>query len=308
MHNTTTTPKRRQPTGQRAAAAGIVSAILAFAPGGTAIATPTVSDVQLECGSVITENVRLTRDLVGCPGNGLIVGADGVDIDLNGHLISGTGPFASLSGIDIDAYQNVRIKNGRISDFSRGVLGYDADAARVERVKITRTLEGVNFEESTGVKVMDNRLVGNREGMVLRRTEKVTVAENLAVNNDTTGITDIDSRDNLHTRNHVAGNTFDGIALESAVNTVVINNVVRRNGIDGIDAVVGSGVRYVGNHVSYNDENGINDSGDGTVWRRNTANHNGAVGLRADGPGHIDAGGNQARNNREQDCIGIRCR
>ena len=81
-----------------------------------------------------------------------------------------------------------------------------------------------------------------------------------------------------------------------------------RNGIDGIDAVVGSGVRYVGNHVSYNDENGINDSGDGTVWRRNTANHNGAVGLRADGPGHIDAGGNQARGNGEQDCIGIRCR
>ena len=305
---TTTTPQKRQRTGHGAAAAGIVTALLAIAPSGTALATPTVSDVQLTCGSVITENVRLTRDLVGCPGNGLIVGANDVDIDLNGHLVSGVGPFASLSGIDIDAYKNVRIRNGRISDFSRGVLGYDADAARVERVTITRTLEGVNFEESTAVKVTGNRLVGNREGMVLRRTEKVTVAGNLAVNNDTTGITDIDSRENLHTRNHVAGNTFDGIALESAVNTVVIDNVVRRNGIDGIDAVAGSGVRYVGNRVSHNDENGINDSGDGTVWRRNSANHNGAVGLRADGPGHIDAGGNQARGNGEQDCLGIRCR
>jgi hypothetical protein len=57
-----------------------------------------------------------------------------------------------------------------------------------------------------------------------------------------------------------------------------------------------------------NDEHGINDSGDGTVWRRNVANHNGAVGLRADGPDHVDAGANRARGNGERDCVGIRCR
>ena len=295
--------------GRRLATVGLVAALLTLAPSASATAASAASgDESLTCGSLVTRDVRLTRDLVGCTGNGLMVGADGVDIDLNGHLISGTGPFVSLSGIDIDAYQNVRIRDGRISDFSRGVLGYGADGGRVEQVKVTRTLEGVNFEESTGVQVIGNRIVGNREGLVLRRTDRVTVAGNAVVDNDTTGITDIDSRANLHARNYVADNTFDGISLESAVDSVVAGNTVRGNGLDGIDAVVGSGVRYVGNRVSRNDENGIKDSGDGTVWGRNVAQRNGAVGLRADGADPVDAGGNLARRNGEQDCLGIRCR
>lgn len=293
---------------RKAAALGVVSALLAFAPGGSASAAPAVSGaVKLECGSVVTRDVRLTRDLLGCAENGLVVGADGVEIDLNGHLISGTGLFVSRSGIDIDAYEGVRVHNGRIADFSRGVLGYDADAVRIERLSVTRTLEGVNLEESTGVKVTQNRVFGNREGMVLRGSDRATVVGNVVVDNDTTGISDIDSRESLHARNHVARNTFDGISLESAVDSVVVNNTVRSNGLDGINAVAGAGVRYVGNRVTHNDENGINDSGVRTVWRRNVANHNGAVGLRADGLDQIDARGNRAAGNGEQDCVGIRC-
>lgn len=308
MSSTESAARPRRRRGHQVTAAAILSALLALAPSGSASAAPAITGGgDLDCGSVVTRDVRLSRDLIGCAGNGLVVGADGVDIDLNGHLISGTGPLASLSGIDIDAYDNVRVVNGRISDFSRGVLGYDADTARVQRVEVTRTLEGLNFEESTGVRVIDNRLVGNREGMVLRRTDHVSVAENAVVDNDTTGITDLDSRENLHARNRVVGNTFDGIYLESAVNTAVVDNTVRGNGLDGINAVVGSGVRYVGNRVSRNDENGINDSGDGTVWRRNVAHRNGAIGLRADGPDHVDAGGNSARGNGEQNCVGIQC-
>ena len=120
-HGSTTRVRKRM------TAVGIVSALLAIVPGGSASAAPATSGaVNLECGSVVTRDVRLTRDLVGCTEDGLIVGADGVDIDLNGHLISGTEPFDSGSGIDIDAYKNVSIRDGRITDFSRGVLGYDA--------------------------------------------------------------------------------------------------------------------------------------------------------------------------------------
>lgn len=285
-----------------------VAILVAASSGSTITAQATPGDATLECGSVVTRDVRLSRDLRGCTGNGLVVGADGVDIDLNGHLISGNGPFVSLSGIDVDAHEKVGIRNGRIADFSRGVLGYDADYAQVEGLRITRTLEGVNLEESTGVRVIDNRVVGNREGVVLRRTDRSTVAGNTVVDNDTTGITDIDSRSSLHARNHVADNAFDGISLESAVNSVVTGNTVERNGLDGINAVVGSGVRYLGNRVTRNDDNGINDSGSGTVWRGNVAHRNGAVGLRNDGADQIDAGGNRARGNGEQDCVGIRCR
>ena len=36
------------------------------------------------CGATLTGDVRLDHDLV-CEGDGLIVGADGIRIDLNGH-------------------------------------------------------------------------------------------------------------------------------------------------------------------------------------------------------------------------------
>jgi hypothetical protein len=45
----------------------------------------------LECGDTITADTTLERDLTGCPSNGIVIGADGVTLDLNGHTISGDG-------------------------------------------------------------------------------------------------------------------------------------------------------------------------------------------------------------------------
>ena len=48
----------------------------------------------LECGDTITADTTLDRDLTDCPNNGIVVGADGITLDLNGHTISGDGkPF-----------------------------------------------------------------------------------------------------------------------------------------------------------------------------------------------------------------------
>ena len=53
------------------------------------------------CGDTITADVTLTADLTGCPGDGLIVAADGVRLDLNGHVaivegISKPGDYVDL--------------------------------------------------------------------------------------------------------------------------------------------------------------------------------------------------------------------
>ena len=45
----------------------------------------------LECGDTITADTTLDRDLTGCPSNGIIIGADDITLDLNGHTISGDG-------------------------------------------------------------------------------------------------------------------------------------------------------------------------------------------------------------------------
>ena len=51
--------------------------------GGQALA----SDVG--CGDTITTDTTLDSDLVNCPNNGIIIGADNITLDLNGHTIDG---------------------------------------------------------------------------------------------------------------------------------------------------------------------------------------------------------------------------
>jgi hypothetical protein len=41
------------------------------------------------CGDTITVSTTLDSDLVECPGSGIIVGADKITLDLNGHTVGG---------------------------------------------------------------------------------------------------------------------------------------------------------------------------------------------------------------------------
>ena len=44
---------------------------------------------KIKCGQTLTQSVRLTDDLVNCPGDGLVIGADGITVDLGGHTLDG---------------------------------------------------------------------------------------------------------------------------------------------------------------------------------------------------------------------------
>ena len=43
----------------------------------------------LQCGQTVTHSVKLNADLTDCPDNGLVIGANDVTVDLNGHTIDG---------------------------------------------------------------------------------------------------------------------------------------------------------------------------------------------------------------------------
>src|SRR6266496_3417692 len=44
---------------------------------------------QPQCGDTITADTTLHHDLIDCPENAIVIGADGITLDLNGHLIDG---------------------------------------------------------------------------------------------------------------------------------------------------------------------------------------------------------------------------
>ena len=100
----------------RAGLVGILVAAGLLAPGG-AQAAP----VTLSCGQVVTQDVVLAANVNCDPGTsfgpGLVVGADGITIDLNGHSVSAV-PITGHSGppgIRNQGYDGVTIKNGTVS-------------------------------------------------------------------------------------------------------------------------------------------------------------------------------------------------
>src|SRR4051794_9481152 len=89
--------------------------MMAFTASGQAVAS------HVQCGDVITSDTTLDSDLLDCPGDGVVIGADGVTLDLAGHLIDGDGlqgDFPGDQGVDDSGgFDRVRVLNGTVQQF-----------------------------------------------------------------------------------------------------------------------------------------------------------------------------------------------
>src|SRR5919199_6030175 len=95
---------------------------------GAGSASGHASRSQPKCGDTITMDTKLVKDLVGCPNNGVVIGADNITLDLNGHLIDGDdSEFSGCSPddpcdigiVDFD-HGGVTIKGGTVREFTFG--------------------------------------------------------------------------------------------------------------------------------------------------------------------------------------------
>src|SRR5690242_19035946 len=86
------------------------------------------------CGAVVTDDLVLTSDLTGCPGDGLVVAAPDVTVDLGEHVVSGTGLGV---GVNVQAPGAI-VRHGSISGFDRGVsvVVDDVGTARLRDLEI----------------------------------------------------------------------------------------------------------------------------------------------------------------------------
>jgi hypothetical protein len=99
--------------------------VLAAAAIAVAAPVAAVEAATVTCAQVITTSITVDNDLTNCPGKGLVVGADNITIDFNGHTIDGdeTGVprDQGSNGIEVGPYDGVTVRNGRITDFNDGV-------------------------------------------------------------------------------------------------------------------------------------------------------------------------------------------
>ena len=85
---------------------------------------------HVQCGDVITQSTKLDSDLLNCPGDGVVIGADDVTLDLNGHVIDGDGTethgcagneFCDV-GVVSAGHDGTAVRDGSIRGFAVGVF------------------------------------------------------------------------------------------------------------------------------------------------------------------------------------------
>src|SRR5215208_3610545 len=223
--------------------------------GGKALAS------HVSCGDRITADTTLDADLVNCPNHGIVIGADDVTLDLNGHLVDGDGtPAANCDnqkepcdfGLFNDGHDGVTVMHGSVREFAAGVLfGTATGRARDNRVlgvaSTTNEFIGLGiFSQIRGLvrnSSGDGSLDREGNGLALGDSTHVRIVNNSFRHNAHLGIVTFDSTRNLIQGNLFARNADEGILMEGGDRFQV-----RRNRFVRDDITLGPGSRNVISH------------------------------------------------------------
>jgi large repetitive protein len=214
----------------------------------------------VRCGDTITRDTRLKNDLVNCPGNGIVIGADNITLDLNGHTVDGDGVvgceelYTCDFGVDNTAgHHGVTIKDGSIREFATAVVVLGANHNRLRRLSSSHNiLGGVLLIESPGARIEQNSISANglttdQAGLIVFDSSGVRIEGNSVSDNGDIGMFLQGVDDSRVERNSVSGNPEAGVILDGNRNEVS-GNRASRNG-DGI-SVGGDSNTIVSNRVS----------------------------------------------------------
>jgi parallel beta-helix repeat protein len=259
----------------RCTVSGISRAIFVLGVAGViALGVGQASASHVSCGATITADTTLDSDLVDCPNNGILIGADDITLDLNGHTISGDDqefePCPENEACDVgvlnDGHDGVTIKAGRITAFGPGVFLFSAKHSRLRGLStVENHFNGIvlfrssrnRIERSTASR---NGRPNNFPGIALIESDHNRVTGNTMSGNADLGLFTEDSDDNLIRQNKTTGHPEGGMIIEGDRNEIVRNHSVREGG--GIlITIVSRGGAAVGNVIRGNDVRDARTSG-----------------------------------------------
>jgi parallel beta-helix repeat protein len=226
------------------------------------------------CGDKITRDTRLDSDLVDCPNNGIVIGADGVTLNLNGHTIDGDGtPAAGCNprrkicdvGVVTVGHDGVTVRRGSVREFNVGV--FVGNARRTHLMGLSSSANrfpGVVILNSPRTLVRDGTFIGN------------------GLHTDTAGLDLHDSPDGRFLHNAFRHNGDIGMFVEGSNRNRIEDNLFSRHPEAGI-LIEGSRNEMRRNRLSRNGV-GIDVGGNGNVIARNRVSDSRAP-RGGDGPG-----------------------
>lgn len=194
------------------------------------------------CGMQVTSSIVLGADTPMCPGDGLVISASDVTINLNGHQLRGNGT-PGKSGIKTSApvHQRVAIINGSVRGFATGI---DALAGGITVVNVEvrgngnegAVLGGDNLvvdksefvgnggrgltlnaaNPPFGAKVKASLFVGNEGGGLLTNGGSAVVTSVVATGNGGVGVFFVTAGTGQLTKSLAAANAGTGVRIADA--------------------------------------------------------------------------------------------
>jgi parallel beta-helix repeat protein len=238
---------------------------LLVAGGTVAAAAPAAASTVVHCGQVITADTRMANDLVNCPNNGLVIGADGITLDLDGHTIDGNGVSVPScppgrrcdAGVDNSAgHSHVTVEGGSIRQFTVGVFVQGAAGNHVHRLAISHISGAAVFTPQTSGTVIDDNTMTDPGVVALSMfgASGVLVSGNVA--SGATGYAMFLQTDRSTIEHNRLSSSEHGFAIDGS-DDVVRNNTVSDSG-GSIDV-------FDGAHRVRVEENQLRRVGDGVI-------------------------------------------
>jgi parallel beta-helix repeat protein len=269
-----------------------VAGLLAFGAGQASASRP-------DCGDTIRADTTLHRDLVNCRNNGILIGADDITLDLNGHTIDGDGELVGERcfsrrefcdvGVVNDGHDDVTVMHGSVREFAVGAFVVKARHNRVLDLSASRNrFIGIVLDASArstirNSSVFRNGLQTDAEGISMFRSDHNRILHNSLRHNGDVGLFMAKSDHNQIRKNSVRRNREGGIASEGVGNVFSRNRVFRGGG--GIQITTFGRGRAVGNVVRRNRVRASSGSGISVdrVVKRTLISRNHVAGSGRDG-------------------------
>jgi parallel beta-helix repeat protein len=189
---------------------------------------------------VITRNVILLKD-IECPGVGMIVGTDGITINLNNHRLSLANntdtsriPEIEEIGILVPGQNNITIRGpGIIMGFDKAIEFAGSGRGYVLDLKLTDNNIGLSLKASDEITIYRSFIEGNTIGIASQSSKEGLIMSNQMSENTNEGIVIMDSNYFIIGANSLIGNGNIGIFLDvSSFNNTISSNNVLNHAVD----------------------------------------------------------------------------
>jgi hypothetical protein len=319
--------------------AALVAALLVAQAAGPSRASAS----RVSCGETIMADTVLRADVTGCAGAPIVIGADGVSLDLDGHTVDGSIVASGHTDLQVRdgivagdvrfdrarrvSVRRVRVRHGSITCVrtagcailhsvvtAGGIAIFQTESGVPNRVRgnVVRGAPGAGIaaDRTDTTSITGNVVRDSATGIETSHAADLRIARNLIVHSSGDGVSGSFGSTASIVRNVIVSNEGDGVSLRIwGGQTLIAANVVSRNGRNGI---LGAAVAHwivTRNLAAGNGRAGIAITGavEDVTLARNRALRNGELGIDA-ARGVTDAGGNSARaNGTDVQCAGIAC-